>query len=303
MNAIFVDCTPELTAVIEQQALTVPDGVSIHRGDPSPAELVRLAQRAEILMVEHTVVPESVLAQCPNLRGIVFMGTGAGTYVPLDYARTRGITVLTTPGYGNTAVAEHAMALTFAAARKVAAMDAEIRAGDWLPQGGLQLKGSKVAVIGLGEIGRAYAEMAGALGMRVAGWNRSRVDLPCFLESLDEALSDAQFVSLHLTLNEQTRHIIDARRLSLLKQGAVLTNTARADLVDEEALRQALTSGQVGHAALDVLWTEPLAPDSPWRSERRATLTAHAAYMTEEAYIELWHRSIRSVKSLAAGTT
>ena len=301
MNAVFVDCTPELSALIEQQRLSVPSGIKIHRGDPSLVELARMAREAEILMVEHTIIAESVLQDCSRLKGIVFMGTGAGSYVPVEFARAHGIAVVTTPGYGNTAVAEHAMALTFAAARQIVRMDAEIRAGAWLPAGGLQLKGSKVAVVGLGEIGRTYAEMASALGMRVAAWNRSRLEHPCFVDDLDEALRDADFISLHLALNDQTRHIIDARRLALLRPGAVLVNTARADLVDEAALQRAIGSGQVGHAALDVLWTEPLAPESPWRTEPHATLTAHAAYMTEEAYIELWHRTMQAVERLATG--
>lgn len=298
MNAVFVDCTPELKAVIRGRQLSVPNNVAINYGDPSHDDLARLAGEADIVLVEHTKISEDVLTRCSNLKGIVFMGTGAESYVPVEWAKARGIPVLTTPGYGNTAVAEHAMALTFAAARKIAAMDAEIRMGTWLPRGGLQLKGSKVAVVGLGEIGRTYAGMASALGMEVAGWNRTPVDTPYFVADLDEAIQDASFISLHLALGEQTKNIINARRLAMLQKGAVLINTARAGLVDESALQDALASGHLSHAGLDVMWSEPLPADSRWRDSRNATLTAHAAYMTDDAYAELWLRTVAALDKI-----
>ncbi|MGT2509587.1 2-hydroxyacid dehydrogenase [Cupriavidus basilensis] len=298
MKAVFVDCTPELNAVMNERHLLVPSDVHINFGDPTEAELRSLTEDADVLLVEHTIIPPAVLAHAKRLKGIVFMGTGAGTYVPLAEAEARGIQVVTTPGYGNCAVAEHAMALTFAAARKISVMDRAIRKGSWQSLGGIQLRGSKVAVVGLGEIGRTYADMARSLGMEVAGWNRSPVDEPYFVASLEDALHGADVVSLHLALNEQTQNIIDARRLSLLNPGAIVVNTARAGLIDEHALDDALRCGRISHAGVDVLWTEPLAEGSRWRESDSITMTAHAAYMTDEAYAELWKRTLLALDNL-----
>lgn len=228
------------------------------------------------------------------------MGTGASTYIPLEEAKRLGIPVSTTPGYANRAVAEHALALLFAATRQIARMDRDIRAGVWNPLGGVQLKGRRVAVVGLGGIGEEFANMADGLGMQVAGWNYHARELPYFTNDLDAALTGAEFVSLHLALNAQTHGIIDERRLRLLAPGAILVNTARSQLVDEAALISALRSGALGHAALDVFVTEPLPKDSAMARLDNVTLTSHAAYMTGEAYAELWRRTIEEAHKLLA---
>lgn len=302
MNKIvFVDCTPELKALFDAGKLKAPEDTYINFGDPTSNEIVSLCGAAQILLVEHTVIDAQTLDACPNLKAIVFMGTGASTYIPLEWTKSKNIAVSTTPGYGSTAVAEHAMALTFAAARKIGPMVKDIKCGVWQPRGGMQLKGRKVAVIGFGEIGRCYAEMASALGMVVSAWNRSPVDSSFFEPDLDRALNGAEVVSLHLALNEDTYGFLNASRLRLLKSGALVINTARAALIDQDALAEELRSGQVGHAALDVFWHEPIGADDPWRDLENVTLTPHAAYMTEEAYLELWKRTLKAVSEHAKG--
>src|SRR5688572_16850952 len=136
MRAVFVDCTEELRRVMELQSLPKPNHVRINYGDPTVDDLIRLGSEADVLLVEHTVIPREVLDACLGIRGIVFMGTGAGTYVDLNDTGRRNIEVLSTPGYGDQAVAEHALALMMAAARNIARMDREIRAGVWRPTGG-----------------------------------------------------------------------------------------------------------------------------------------------------------------------
>lgn len=294
-EVVFVDCTPELKALFDAGKLKVPDNTYINYGDPSAEEIVALCGSAHTLLVEHTTIDEHTLGLCPALKTIIFMGTGASTYIPLDWAKNNHVAVITTPGYGSTAVAEHAMALTFAAARQIAPMVKDIKSGRWQPRAGMQLKGRKVAVIGLGETGRCYAEMAHALGMHVSAWNRTPVDSPYFEPDLETALTDAEVVSLHLTLNEQTIGFLDASRLRLLKAGCLVINTARAALIDQDDLATQLQSGQVGHAALDVFWQEPIAADDPWCDLENVTLTPHAAYMTEEAYLELWKRTVNAL--------
>jgi len=141
MRAIFVDCTPELSRVIEQGGLPVPATIEINVGSPTEDELIALCKAADVILVEHTVVTPAVLDACPTVRAIIFMGTGAGTYIDLDDAARRRVQVYTTPGYGDQSVAEHAFALLFSAARGIVAMDRGIRAGGWAPSGGRQLKG------------------------------------------------------------------------------------------------------------------------------------------------------------------
>jgi D-3-phosphoglycerate dehydrogenase len=300
MRGVFVDCTDDLIEVIKRRNLPVPSSITINCGNPDQDTLILLCRDAEVLLVEHTVVTSAFLDACPSIRAVVFMGTGAGTYIDLDDAARRGLRVLTTPGYGDRAVAEHAFALMFAGSRRIAAMDRAIRGGEWLPTGGLQLLGRTVAVIGLAGIGTEFARLAGAIGMNVRAWSRTRRDVDGYTADLDEALAGADVVSLHLALNEQTAGILDTRRLRLPRRGFLLVNTARAGLVDEAALLQGLTDGTIGHAALDVFPDEPLPADSPYPALENTTLTAHAAYMTEDAYAELWKRTLAAFASVPA---
>ena len=298
MRAIFVDCTPELSRVIEQGGLPVPATIEVNEGSPTEDELIALCKAADVILVEHTVVTPAVLDACPAVRAIIFMGTGAGIYIDLDDAARRRVQVYTTPGYGDQSVAEHAFALLFSAARGIVAMDRGIRAGAWAPSGGRQLKGEKIAVIGLGGIGARMADFALGIGMQVAAWNRTPREHQAFVAEIDEVLEGAGAVSLHLSLNSETVGILDRRRLLLPKRGFILVNTARAGLVDEAAFLQMLGEGQIGHAALDVFPEEPLSPGNRYQALENATLTAHAAYMTDAAYEELWLRTLKAYRAL-----
>ncbi|GGC46950.1 2-hydroxyacid dehydrogenase [Chelatococcus reniformis] len=302
MLTVFVDRTPEMREIMERAGLPPVTGMRIHEGDPDTATLAAIATEAECLIVDHTIIPAALIETAPRLKGIVFLGTGASTYIDLAAAERRGIPVATIRGYGDQAVAEHAIALMFAAARRIAAMDRGIRGGIWHPTGGIQLAGRKVTVVGLGGIGTAFARMAHGLGMTIAGWNRTpQPKSPFFEADLDTALTGADVVAVHLALNDGTRHLIDARRLALPKRGFLLINTARAAIVDQEAMRAALDDGQIGHAGLDVFSREPLPADDPLTSRSDVTLTAHAAFMTDEAHLVLWQRALEQAARIAAG--
>lgn len=298
MRAVFVDCTDDLFRVIKSRNLNVPPEVDLRVGSPTEVELVGICNGYDVVFVEHTAITPFILDKCPSIRAIVFMGTGAGTYVDLDDAARRGLRVFTTPGYGDRAVAEHSLALVFTAARRIAGMDRQIRAGIWSPVGGLQLYGRKIAIVGLGGIGTCMADMAGALGMKVAAWNRSHRDHPAYISDLDQVLFGADVVSLHLSLTKDTDGIIDGRRLKLPAKGFILVNTARARLVDEAALLKSLKYGEMGHAALDVFPEEPLVYPNPYVGLDNVTLSAHAAYMTDDALGELWRRTLIAFEEL-----
>lgn len=301
LRGVYVDRSPEIREVMQSRHLPMPPGITFREGNPSESDLIRFAQDTDVLIVEHTHISARVIDSCPGLHALLFMGTGVGSYVDVPRAQQRGLRIVTTPGYADQSVAEHALALMLAAARHLVRMDRDVRAGRWAPIEGIQLKGRKVAVLGLGGIGTAFAEMASAIGMRVAGWNRTPVARPYFEKDLDAALREADVLSLHLGLNEETRSIIDDRRLALLKRGCILVNTARAALVDEQALLRSLADGSIGHAALDVFHAEPLAEGNAFTGRENVTVTPHTAWMTEDACAELWMRTLKAFASLQAG--
>jgi D-3-phosphoglycerate dehydrogenase len=175
-----------------------------------------------------------------------------------------------------------------------------VRAGVWEPLESMQLKGKTLGLIGLGGIGTEVARIARGIGMEVIGWNRSpRPEAGVPLIGLDELLRRADVISLHLALTDETRGLIDAARLARVKPGVILVNTARGALVDEAALIEALRSGRVRHAGLDVFHAEPLRPDHPLARMENVTLTAHAGFRTLEASETLMRRAIDIVRRIA----
>ncbi len=202
-------------------------------------------------------------------------------------------------GYGDTAVAEHSIALMWAAARDVARMDREVRAGTWTPHEGVQLLGKTLGVIGLGGIGREVARIGAGMGMKVIGWNRTRhADIKVPLVELEELLAASDVVSMNLTLGDETRGFLGKERIARMKPGVIYVNTARGALADEQALIDALKSGHIRHAGLDVFHEEPLKADHPLAKLPNVTLTAHAAFRTLEASQTLLRRAIDIVKRL-----
>jgi D-3-phosphoglycerate dehydrogenase len=216
---------------------------------------------------------------------IVFLGTGAASFIDLAAAERLGIRVRAYGGYGDQSVAEHAVALMFAASRQLARMDRNLRQGQFEALDGIELAGKILGVVGTGGIGKAMIRLGAGLGMEVIAANRSGVpgDLPCRAVELEALLAEADVVSLHLVLNEGTRGMIDARRIGLMRPGTILINTARGAILDESALVEALRAKRIGHAGLDVFADEPLPAGHPLTGLDNVTLTPHAAFMTREA--------------------
>lgn len=284
-KAVFFDCPPFLHELYRGELARIVPDLEINLGSPSREEVIGLLDGAALAMNDHTPMDEALLAACPSLKVIVFLGTGVASYIDLAAAERLGIRVRAYGGYGDQSVAEHAIALMFAAGRRLAAMDRAIRAGRWETLDGIEFAGRTLGVIGTGGIGKAMIRLGAGLGMRVIAWNRSGVpdDLPCRAVELDELLATADVVSLHLVLNDQTRGFLDRERLARIKPGAIFINTARGAIVDEAALIETLESGRIGHAGLDVFASEPLAADHPLARLDNVTLTAHAGFATGEA--------------------
>lgn len=278
-EVVYVDASPQVVRLLGEMAL--PAAMRVHAGDPSPVRLRELLAPARVVLNGHTYMSAGDLAAAPHLERIVFLGTGASSYIDLDAAAARGIAVETIRNYGDRAVAQHAVALALAALRRIAPMDRALRRGEWEPLAGREFQDLTFGVVGLG---RAAASLAAGLGFRVLGWNRTPLpDAPCMLAPLDALLEQSDVVSLHLALTPQTSGLIGPQALARMRPDAVLVNTARAGLVDTGAMLAALESGRLAHAALDVFDLEPLPPDDPLLRLDTVTLTAHAGYKTDAA--------------------
>ncbi|CAH1694472.1 D-3-phosphoglycerate dehydrogenase [Hyphomicrobiales bacterium] len=300
MSICYIDCSPFMRELMDEVADIHAGTITVNVGDPGADEIVQLARGHDVLMNGHSFMNDDVLGRLPDLRRIVFLGSGASSYVDVEAAGRRGVEVLTVTGYGDRSVAEHATALMFAAARQVARMDRVVREGNWDPLEGIELAGRTIGIVGFGGIGREMARIARALGMVPLIWNRRSLDAEwsaCQASSLENLLRDSDVISLHLALTNETRGLIGHAEFALMKQGVLLVNTARAGLIDQSALLDALREERLGHAALDVFDEEPLPRDNPYVTMDNVTLTAHAGFKTRAASRRLLRDAL--IKALA----
>jgi D-3-phosphoglycerate dehydrogenase len=297
-KAVYIDCLPYAAKLLGEGLRALVPELVPHMGDPDPAELRRRLAGAAAVVNGHTVMDAPLLQSCPELRTIVYLGTGASNYIDLDAAERLDIRVRTVKGYGDRSVAEHAFALMLSAARQIAAMDRDLRAGGWTALDGIELQGKTLGVIGTGAIGIELIRMAMGFGMDVMAWNRSGVpgQVPCRACELEPLLRQSDVVSLHIAQTEATIGFLDRQRLAEMKPGAILINTSRGAVIDEAALIAALTEQRLGHAALDVFATEPLPPGHPLTRLANVTLTGHAAFKTPEASRRLFSRALELLR-------
>ena len=299
MKTIFLDCNDQLAPVWARVIRPDDPPIDVNREPFARDDLPRVIGGYDIAIDDHSYMPTPLVAQCPELKHIVFLGTGPASYMNVQELANRGVTVHIIKGYGDTAVAEHTIALMVAAARDVARMDREIRAGTWTPHEGVQLLGKTLGVIGLGGIVREVARIGKGMGMQVIGWNRTQhADLPVPLTDIDTLLVQSDVVSMNLTLGDETRSFLSAERIARMKPGVIYVNTARGALADEIALIAALKSGHIRHAGLDVFHNEPLKADHPLAQLPNVTLTSHAGFRTLEASMTLLRRAVDIVKRL-----
>ncbi|WP_419898858.1 2-hydroxyacid dehydrogenase [Roseomonas sp. USHLN139] len=299
MRTLFLDCFDDMVPLWQAVAAPGDPAVTVNIAPGQPDDIPALLAGHAVCIVDHSYFDAALLGRCPDLRHIVFLGTGAGSFIDLAAAERHGITVHTIKGYGDTTVAEHTIALALAAARGVARMDREVRVGQWRQVEGLQIFGKTLGIIGLGGIGREVARMGQGLGMKVLAWNRSPLDNPAApLAPLETVLAEADILCLTLALNDGTRGFLDAGRLAMTRRGVIFVNTARADIVDNAALAALLREGHVRHAAIDVFSQEPPAADDPLLGLENVTLTAHAGFMTPEATMTMLRRALDIVKGL-----
>ncbi|MCB9993504.1 MAG: D-2-hydroxyacid dehydrogenase family protein [Hyphomicrobiaceae bacterium] len=261
---------------------------------------------AILAMRERTPFPPSVLDRLPRLRFFNMTGRRARG---LDDIVKRGITVaITGGGESGEDTAEHALALMLASARRVTEGDASIRAGHFQDgvAPGTRLAGKTIGILGLGLIGERMAGYCNALGMRVLAYSRSMTAdraqrAGVEPAGIDDIFERSDVVSIHLVLSAETRNLVGRTQLSSMRDGAVLINTSRAQIVDEEALLAALTTGKL-RAALDVFHEEPLPADHPLRTAPNTVLTPHVGYGTREIYSLFYRNSLENTLAFLDGT-
>ncbi|NYF14264.1 D-3-phosphoglycerate dehydrogenase [Pseudoclavibacter sp. JAI123] len=233
-------------------------------------------------------LPERFLSEVPGLKQVSFVGTGAHRFVNVAEAERLGITVTNVPDFASRSVAEHAIALMFALARRVPEGDRIVRAGDWQKNQGIKLRGRVLGVVGTGAIGREVIDMGHALGMEVVFWNRTErpeaeAKLPARRVTLEELFRVSDVVSLHLTHTPETEGLISAELLSSLPSNAIVINTARDEILDRDALLALLREERIFGAGLDVFESEPPQLDQLPVEHPNLILTPHIGFHTDEA--------------------
>ena len=285
MKGLFMDAVDDLASVFHRMKRPGDPPVAVNeQGDIAADELPGLLAGYDFVLNDHTQMPTEAMRACKDLKHIIFLGTGARSYMNPEELAELGITVHIIKGYGDVAVAEHSIALMWAATRGLAAMDRGMRAGNWVRTEGMELTGKTIGLLGFGGIASEVARIAGGSGMKVLAWNRSPKSAPgvTFVE-LDTLLAESHVLSVHLLLNDETRGFLSAERIARMRPGSILVNTARGALVDEAAMIAALESGHLRHAGLDVFDIEPLPAGHKLTTLPNVTLSAHSAFRTPEA--------------------
>jgi D-3-phosphoglycerate dehydrogenase len=276
---------------IERRIIGPTGAEIIHTRGLDTPEAQDAAAKADVLMVTIEKVPAELINRLENCKLICRIGTGLDA-IDIPAATARGIWVTNVPDYAIDEVSTHAMALLLSYARRLPTLFTLVEEGAWwnakrvgaIPR----LKGQTLGMIGYGRIGQAMATKARGMGLNVVVYDPFVSEATLAADgatsaSLETMLAQADYVSLHAPLTEQTRHILNAGTLTLMKPTAYIVNTARGALIDEVALLDAVQRGQIAGAALDVLQQEPIAADSPLLKEPRIQITPHAAWYSEEA--------------------
>jgi D-3-phosphoglycerate dehydrogenase len=302
--ADFLDETSMESAVLDDVARLVMAKAK------DESELAEYLPQADAIMLFHdlSIIGEPSFALAPRCKGVVRAGVGFNN-VDVDAATRHGVVVCNVPDYGTEEVADHAIMFLLAIVRRLVPSHQEIRGGTWdyrSATGAPRLRGKTFGVVGCGRIGTAAALRAKAFGLDVVFYDpylRQGMDKALGIRrvyALDELLEQSHFVSLHCYLDAQNRHMIDARAMARMRRGAILINTARGPLIDEAALLDALDSGHIAGAGLDVVESEPLEIDR-LRRHPSVLFTPHTAFYSVEGYRELRTKTAEEVRRLLLG--
>lgn len=284
--------------------------VTTYENTPNEEAAARIAD-AQIVLINKTLITEQVLSQCPNLQLICVLATGYNV-VDCEAARRRGIPVCNVPDYGTNAVAQFTFSLLLELCNRVGHHDRLVHEGVWTkcpsfcfwdtPQ--TELYGKTMGIIGFGRIGKAVGKLANAFGMQVLACNRSRSpegEAIAAYADLDTLLKQSDIVSLHCPMTPETDKLINKDTLAKMKDGAILLNTARGQIVDENALAAALVSGKLRGAAVDVVSREPVLADNPLLTAPNCIITPHMAWAPIESRQRILDCTRQNIEAFLSG--
>lgn len=289
-------------ADLAPQALALLEGFDVVYAGKAPqeADLVALCQRHDpvAIIVRYGRIPAAVMDAAPALRVVSKHGSGTDT-IDRQAAQERGIEVRAAAGANAAAVAEQALALLLACAKSVVQLDSRMHAGHWdkATHKSVELRGRTVGLVGLGAIGQRFARMCDAMDMKVIGHDPFAQDVPAVVRrvDLDTIWRESDAISLHCPLTAGNRGLVNAQTLAACRRGLLLVNTARGGLVDEQALLDAVRSGQVAAAGLDSFATEPMTAPHPFQGHPNIVLSPHIGGVTHDAYVAMGVGAARNV--------
>lgn len=286
------------------------DVTSYDRTDGEALTIERIGDN-EIILVNKVPITETVLAACPNIKLICVQATGYNI-VDVEACARRGIPVTNVPSYGTAAVAQFTIALMLELCHRIGLHNHSVHQGDWTkstnfcywltPQ--MELEGKTLGIVGFGRIGQAVGKLAKAFGMHVLAYNRSQCDegraIADYVD-LDTLFRESDFISLHCPQTAETVNLINRETIAQMKDGAMLINTARGGLVDETALVEALESGKLRGAAVDVVSQEPMKADNPLLTTRKCIITPHIAWAPVESRQRLLDCVVENIRAFLDG--
>lgn len=312
--------------------LVVLDGYTENPGDLSWAELAALgeltvydrtsytespliAERigdAEIVVVNKTPISRATIDACPNIRLIAVLATGYNV-VDYNYAREKGIPVVNVPTYGTASVSQYSIALLLEICHHIGHHSASVHAGNWASNPDwcywdyplIELEGKTIGIIGFGRIGQAEGRIARAMGMRVLAYdvypNDAGRAIGAYVD-LDTLLAQSDAVSLHCNLTPENTGLINKENIAKMKDGAILINNARGQLIVEQDVADALNSGKLAAAGLDVVYTEPIRPDNPLLTAKNCIITPHISWAPKESRQRIMDATAENIRAFLAGT-
>ena len=277
----------------------------------SPSELLERSAGAEVLVTNKTLITANDMASLPELKYIGVLATGYNV-VDIDAAKARGIVVTNIPAYSTSSVAQMVFAHVLNITQRVGYYANENVQGRWTNNADfcywdtnlVELDGKKMGIVGYGNIGKATARIALAFGMEVLAYtSKEQKDLPQGIKkaTLDELFTESDVVSLHCPLTPDTKELVNAERLKTMKPSAILINTGRGPLVNEQDLADALNEGRIAGAGLDVLSVEPSVANNPLLNAKNCFITPHIAWATKEARTRLMDIAINNLRSYQEG--
>ena len=310
MKIVILDGYTANPGDLSWQGLEMLGGVTVY-DRTSPEETVKRAADADIVLTNKVIISREVIAQLPHLKYIGVLATGYNV-VDIEAAHERDITVTNVPAYSTESVAQMVFAHLLTVTNRTEHYAIQNRNGRWSTNPDFsysdteltEIAGKTFGVVGLGNIGKRVAQVAIAFGMKVKALTSKTVEaLPTGIEkaSLEELLATSDVLSLHCPLTDTTRHLINADTLRLMKPTAILINTGRGPLVDDQAVADALADGRLAAFCADVLTEEPPKTDNPLLKQSNAYITPHIAWATKEARIRLIQVATDNVRSFLNG--